>query len=129
MSLSDIDQSLPAEEQLTYHRLRESILDAFVSIINGIISPEGQQMAVDQQQVVNESLHSMFYYLNSLLEKEDLQLTQESSRLIYELYGDIIGLQSNTDLQTLVRSSSMKSKLDEKLAPFVRYLSHPILNE
>lgn len=39
MSLADIDQSLPIEDQKNLHNLRQSLLEAFVSIINGIKQP------------------------------------------------------------------------------------------
>lgn len=37
----------------------------------------------------------MFYYLDSLLQKDDLKMSEEFGKLIVDLYCDIAMLQSN----------------------------------
>jgi hypothetical protein len=39
VSLSAVDKRMPIEDQQNIHDLRQSLIDAFLSIINGIKSP------------------------------------------------------------------------------------------
>ena len=39
MSVQDIDKSMPYEDQKITHELRNALIDAFISMINGIKSP------------------------------------------------------------------------------------------
>jgi len=40
MSIQPIDPSLSSEEKQTFHSLRQAVVDAFMSMINGLKAPE-----------------------------------------------------------------------------------------
>ena len=44
-----IDKNLPTEDKKNFHELRQALIDAFMSIINGIKSPDDSQNLNNQQ--------------------------------------------------------------------------------
>ena len=94
MSLQPIDQSLPREDQIQFHQLRSSIVDSFLSIINGIKSPDGS-LVKQLTDIPLESIASMFHYLEALMQATDLEKTAELAVQIIDLYCDLVIMQTN----------------------------------
>ena len=95
VSLSSVDKNMPIEDQQNIHDLRQSLIDAFLSIINGIKSPPSQSVQVSQvqSQLTHSSIHNMFFYLEGLMQLADLSVNHEFARQILDLYSDIVMLQ------------------------------------
>lgn len=92
MSLNNVETSLPLEDQRNFHLLRESIVESFMTIINGIKTPH-QNSTYREPESVQANILNMFYYLETLLLKDDLQVTNpEFAANIIELYCDILQL-------------------------------------
>lgn len=98
-SCAEIDPSLPAEDAAHVHELRHALIDAFMSIVNGIKSPDdqgdlaagaGQSGAADDQLV--GSIRNMFFYIERLVTLRDLRVDPELAKQILELYCDIVVL-------------------------------------
>jgi hypothetical protein len=92
-----IDPSLPPEDAAHVHELRHALIDAFMSIVNGIKSPDDQTDlasgggaggAADDQVV--GSIRNMFFYVERLVTLPDLRVDPELAKQILELYCDIV---------------------------------------
>ena len=75
------------------------MIDAFVSIINGIKSPRpyiqgnaAPNNAQDQNELAFKSVQNMFYYLEGIMNLDDLQLNSDLAIQILDLYCDIVML-------------------------------------
>jgi len=101
MAVADIDPNLPAEDQRHVHLLRQSLVDAFMSIINGIKSPSfsdentnynNQTPANQFDDLTFEHIRNMFFYLEKLVSMDDLEIDCDLARQILDLYCDIVML-------------------------------------
>jgi len=122
MSLNPINQSIPVEEQKNFHDLRQSLVDAFMSIINGIKTPASEtDLSNDDRKGTTDSISNMYYYLDGLISLEDLQISVEFARQILDLYCDIVLLQTSdnsNDFSRVLSSSSCHDMIQKKFAPF-----------
>lgn len=75
-SLQPIDPSLPAETKKDVHALRQSLVDAFMSIINGIKSPvfadenrncNNEAPPNQFDELTFEHIRNMFVYIEQLV--------------------------------------------------------------
>jgi len=97
-SCASIDPSLPPEDITHIHELRHALIDAFMSIVNGIKSPDDQtdlagsdpSGAADDRLV--GSIRNMFFYIERLVTLPDLRVDAELAKQILELYCDIVVL-------------------------------------
>lgn len=104
MAVAGIDPNMPPEDQRNIHLLRQSLVDAFMSIINGIKSPSfsdentnynNQNQAPNQfDDVTFEHIRNMFFYLEKLVSMDDLEIDSDLARQILDLYCDIVMLQT-----------------------------------
>jgi hypothetical protein len=108
-SCAEIDPRLPPEDVTNIHELRHALIDAFMSIINGIKSPDDDAdlaqgsgnsssspgNANDEQVIA--SIRNMFFYIERLVTLEDLRIDPELAKQILELYCDIVVLQTQGD--------------------------------
>ena len=111
LSVQMIDLSLPIDDQKGIHDLRQALIEAFLSIINGIKSPSLTDHSFEEggegvsapsnsfEDLTFESIKNMFFYTETLLSLDDLSLNQELARQILALYCDITMLQMQ-DQQT-----------------------------
>jgi len=98
-SCADIDPNLPPEDIAHVHELRHALIDAFMSIINGIKSPDdhgdltngGSASGAADDQLVG-SIRNMFFYIERLVTLKDLRVDPELAKQILELYCDIVVL-------------------------------------
>ena len=98
-SCAPIDPSLPAEDIAHIHELRHALIDAFMSIVNGIKSPDdrtdlagsGDASSAADDRVVG-SIRNMFFYIERLVTLPDLRVDPELAKQILELYCDIVVL-------------------------------------
>lgn len=79
-TLKPIEAATAREQALLIQDMRKSLVDAFLSIINGIKSPQleshGRGQTIDNNQKdVNAHIQNMFWYLDSLMQKDDLDTT------------------------------------------------------
>ena len=79
-------QNFESEESIT--KLRDAILDAFVSIIHGMhgVAQPGSQ----QEKLLQSYAIDILHYIDALLSQPNLQTNEEFVRNVYELYIDII---------------------------------------
>lgn len=116
MSLQTIDTSLPVEDQRNFHQLRESIVESFMTIINGIKTPH-QNSSYREPASVQANILNMFYYLETLMLKEDLQVgNPEFGANILELYCDILQLQNDMQSREIIRNSRLHLAIERKLS-------------
>jgi len=89
MAVAEINPNLPPEEQRHVHLLRRSLVDAFMSIINGIKSPSfndentnsRNQAAPNQfDDLTFEHIRNMFFYLEKLVFLDDLEIDCDLAR-------------------------------------------------
>jgi len=77
----------------TINKLRDAIIDAFISIIHGM-----QPLAQSDHNFL-QTLHGyardILHYIDALLTRETLQTNDEFVRNIYELYVDIVEYYGN----------------------------------
>jgi hypothetical protein len=101
-SCDEISPNLPAEDATNMHELRQALIDAFMSIINGIKSPDDQanlahgsnaSSSANDEQVIG-SIRNMFFYIEKLVTLEDLRIDPELAKQILELYCDIVVLET-----------------------------------
>jgi len=129
LTCEEVNASLPVDDQKQIHALRESLIDAFISIINGIKSP-GESSLVNLG-CLNDHIKNMFFYLEKLITLPDLQINGEVAKQIIDMYSDIVILQMNEiegssigdtrqaqDFCTIVRNSQLHRHIQERLAPF-----------
>ena len=64
-----------------------------MSIINGIKTPSSNPN--DSRQDTSESILNMYYYLDSMVNLDDLQISVEFAMQILDLYCDILLLQTS----------------------------------
>lgn len=96
VTTAPIDLNLPSEDVAHIHNLRQALIDAFMSIINGIKSPaEGHEpiMSNTVDDMTISSIRNMFFYLEKVMTLEDLQVNAELAKQILDLYCDIVILQ------------------------------------
>lgn len=120
--LQQVDHSLPVEEQKPFHELRQSMLDAFISIINGIKLPssDGVSQSQEEEQFTNQSILNMFHFLEAFVQLSDLSINEESGRLILDLYCDIMQHQmasNSTQIDDVFRRSNVDRLIEDKLGP------------
>ena len=68
-----------------------------MSIINGIKCPvddQGRGFNEQEQQLHFNNIRNMFYYLESLMNLDDLETSVEMAKQIIDLYCDIVMLQT-----------------------------------
>ena len=92
-SIQPINPHLPPEEQQCFHELRQAIVDSFVSIINGIKSPQTENQPIGD--LASQNISNMFFYIESLMGLGDLKITIDLAKQILDLYSDILLLQQN----------------------------------
>ena len=131
--LKEINSNAPIEDQKPVHELREALVESFISILNGIKSPQDNAgLEVQMTNDLNEQIKTMFFYLEKLLTLSDLRVDAEMAKQIIDLYSDIIILQVDdqraglTDAEAraalaftqTVRDSHLHQHIEEKLAPY-----------
>jgi len=77
--------------------LRKSLVEAFMSMINGIKSPGDENLNNNNVQApfddgLFEHIRTMFFYLERLVGLPDLELDLDLARQILDLYCDIVML-------------------------------------
>lgn len=61
--------------------MRNALIDSFTSMINGIKSTEeGKILPTEDLTLVQESIVSMFFFLEGLMERSDLQVNPDLAR-------------------------------------------------
>lgn len=107
------------------------MLDSFVGIINGIKAPASDEHSAvtstpEDDSFANQSIENMYYFLEALLQLEDLHLDEESGKLVLDLYCDIVqhrvtgdGAAQSTQFSDVVRRSHLHALIERNLEPFV----------
>ena len=144
MSIAPIDQNLPVEDKKNFHDLRQALIDAFMSIINGIKSPrsgDDRNLANSDdipapnsfEDLTFDQIKNMFYYVEKLMSLDDLNVNSEIAKQILDLYCDIIMLQvsdptmtQNHNLQAKamefsdqIKRSNVHNVIQTKFGPYV----------
>ena len=93
IELQQIDEDGAKSIQL----LRKSLVEAFMSMVNGIKSPSRINNDINKaddefQKQVHEHISTMFFYLDSIMQLEDLEIDADFGTLILDLYCDIVFL-------------------------------------
>lgn len=78
-------QGLESDESI--NRLRDAILDAFISIIHGM-QPFAQSGTPIEKRLQNYAV-DILHYIDALLMKPSLSATEEFVKNVYEIYSDI----------------------------------------
>lgn len=97
MSLKLNFQDCSEEERRNFIGLRTSLCEAFISIINGIKSPSDEDKKRTNADRIREHILNMFYYIESMLQDDDLDVTPELAVKVMDLYCDINHLSDNAD--------------------------------
>lgn len=95
MSLSTSTEDMQQEDAKNIHDMRNALIDAFTSIINGIKSPQDIQISLTDHEMIQSSIVNMFYFIEGLMKKDDLSVNPELARQVLDLYSDIVMLQYN----------------------------------
>lgn len=135
MTAEEINPSIPIEDQKLIHDLREALIDAFISIINGIKSPHDGSSMVDHQHL-DGHIKNMFFYLEKLMTLKDLSINGEIAKQIIDMYSDIVILQMNEvegmgdqrrrdaqEFSSFVRGSSLHINIKDRLGPFIEQIN------
>jgi hypothetical protein len=136
-----IDHRLPKEDQQQIHELRRALIDAFMSIINGIKSPHVDQALLAPNGLdpngVNDltfkHIQNMFFYVEGLIGRDDLQITSELAKQILDLYCDIVmlmlqdssgvPLHNHNEFAQQLRRSPVHTAIQSRFTPFVPELN------
>jgi hypothetical protein len=84
-----------AEEDETSNRLRDAIIDAFISMLHGM-----QPVAESNKEflkTLSDYVVNMLQYIDALLQKEKLQTNPDFVKNLYELYADMLELYGHLD--------------------------------
>ena len=104
MSVADIKDCETAEQRAQIHALRSSLVDAFLSIVNGLKGPgddesratagaNGNSPYTELDGKTHKHVTNMFFYLETLVGRDDLETSNaELARQIIDLYSDIVVL-------------------------------------
>ena len=63
------------------------MVESLLSIINGIKSEE--KLTLQQYEVINNQFRNIFFYLQSLMQVQDLKITPTMALHIIDLFSDI----------------------------------------
>lgn len=85
------------DDRKNFMALRTSLCEAFISIINGIKSPSDENQMRMNASRVREHIMNMFYYIEGMLSKDELDVTPELVVKVLDLYCDISLLSENAD--------------------------------
>ncbi len=127
-SISGINVDTPAEQVKVVQELRKALVDAFLSITNGIKTPTDNYRSDMHDCEVNENIKKVYYYIDGLVNCNSLETTQvDFARQVIDLYSDIVTLffqghndrlpQAVLDTQRLIKQGQSHRVILDKFMP------------
>lgn len=80
LTLQEISSSIPQDDRKLIHELRAALVDSFISIINGLKSPNNDGSAQIDHSHLDTQIQCMFFYLEKLITLSDLQIDAEFAK-------------------------------------------------
>ena len=82
-----LSPDISQQDLKTMNDIRHALVDCFLSTINGMKSGE---LSVKNDKVIEEQYLNMFYYLEALIQQDNLYMDAEQGRQLIDLYTDIV---------------------------------------
>lgn len=134
LCMEKIPEQASIEDRRNINNLRQSLIDSFMSIINGIKCPYddmGRTFTEEEKMEHFSQIRTMFFYLESLMNLEDLETNVEMAKQIIDLYCDIVMLQTQetslnqrevSQFKAQVQASSAHRQIMEKFSAYGNHL-------
>jgi hypothetical protein len=128
--LKPIDLTLAPEEKAYIHEYRKSLSETFTSILHGILPINNEPYSPGAPSpLLNDTIKNIFFFLDTLLQIEDLKLDVEMAKYVVDLICDIYGQVTNPDLGSysqevidMVVRSNLRANSYPKVAPFMEMI-------